>query len=320
MELAKRSVRRAKGTGRYLPGLGLSCLLVLASFSGCYLEPGTGGTTQPARTPVLGATSTSQPGESEITAGTVSELTITVAEFPDDLPAYDRDDWLHWIDEDDDCQNTRHEVLIDESRSPVTYKNDRQCQVKAGLWLGKFTGATVTEASELDIDHLVPLANAHRSGGWAWTPERKQQFANSLGDPGHLIAVTSGANRSKGAKSPDQWRPPDESYWCEYATDWTRVKSTWQLTATRAEARALGEMLQTCDDPPDVTVVESDRSSRAVSPAPTAGGDRRYPTCDEAERAGEERVQGSKGQGRGFPKPMVPGALDGDGDGVVCER
>ena len=63
MELAKRSVRRAKGTGRYLPGLGLSCLLVLASFSGCYLEPGTGATTQPARTPVLGATSTSQPGE-----------------------------------------------------------------------------------------------------------------------------------------------------------------------------------------------------------------------------------------------------------------
>ena len=248
------------------------------------------------------------------------ELTITVAEIPDDLPAYDRDDWLHWIDEDDDCQNTRHEVLIDESRSAVTYKNDRQCQVKAGLWLGRFTGATVTEASELDIDHLVPLANAHRSGGWAWTPERKQLFANSLDDPGHLIAVTSGSNRSKGAKSPDQWRPPDESYWCDYATDWARIKSTWQLTATRDEARALGEMLQTCDNPPRLTVREADPSSRPVSPAPTVGGDRRYPTCDEAERAGEQRVQGGKGSGRGFPKAMVPGARDGDGDGVVCER
>ena len=174
-----------------------------------------------------------------MTAQAVPELTITVAEVPDDLPDYDRDEWLHWIDEDDDCQNTRHEVLIDESQTPVTYKNDRRCQVETGLWLGKFIGTTVTEAGELDIDHLVPLANAHRSGGWAWTSKRKQSFANYLDDPGHLIAVTSGPNRSKGAKGPDQWRPPDESYWCDYATDWTRIKSTWQLTATRNEARAL---------------------------------------------------------------------------------
>ena len=45
-----------------------------------------------------------------------------------------------------------------------------------------------------------------------------------------------------------------------------------------------------------------------------------YASCDAAQAAGEPRVQGSKGNGRGFPKWMVPSARDGDGDGVVCER
>ena len=40
----------------------------------------------------------------------------------------------------------------------------------------------------------------------------------------------------------------------------------------------------------------------------------------EAETAGEPRVRGSQGPGRGFPKAIVPSARDGDGDGVVCER
>ena len=45
-----------------------------------------------------------------------------------------------------------------------------------------------------------------------------------------------------------------------------------------------------------------------------------YSSCDEAVEAGEERVQGSNGPGRGFPKSKVPSARDGDGDGVVCEE
>ena len=45
-----------------------------------------------------------------------------------------------------------------------------------------------------------------------------------------------------------------------------------------------------------------------------------YGSCEEAEAAGEQRVQGSRGGGRGYPKAMVPSAWDGDGDGVVCER
>ena len=73
-----------------------------------------------------------------------------------------------------------------------------------------------------------------------------------MGDPDHMIAVTKGANRSKGAKGPEAWRPPDEGYWCQYATDWTEVKMEWGLTMTQQEVEAIIEMLDTCQDPIEV--------------------------------------------------------------------
>ena len=206
-----------------------------------------------------------------------------------------------------------------ESLVPVTYRSERQCKVDAGQWFGAFTGTTVADASELDVDHLVPLANAHQSGGWAWTPGRKREYANSLDAPDHLIAVTAGANRAKGAKAPDEWRPPDQSYWCEYAIDWIRIKQTWALTVTPAEAEALREMLGTCDNPPHLTTMQEDVSAPPASPTITSS-EQPYGSCDEAEEAGEQRVRGSSGSGQGFPQAMVPIARDGDGDGVVCEK
>ena len=245
--------------------------------------------------------------------------------MPGGLPPYDRGDWDHWTDEDGDCQNTRHEVLVAESQTPVTYRDERGCRVGAGQWLGVFTAATVTDPGGLDIDHLVPLANAHRSGGWAWTAERRQQYANSLDDPDHLIAVTAGANRSKGAKGPEQWRPPNRSYWCQYATAWVRVKHAWELTVTPAEAEALQEMLATCADPPQlmttgVTAEPAPSPTPPPGPLPQPSKQDVYASCDAAAAAGQPRRQGSKGTGRGFPAQLVPSARDGDRDGVVCER
>ena len=99
--------------------------------------------------------------------------------------------------------DARQEVLISESLVEVTFESERKCRVETGRWYGAFTGAYVEAPGDLDIDHLVPLKNAHDSGGWAWSAARKQEYANYLGDPDHLIAVTKGANRSKGAKGPE---------------------------------------------------------------------------------------------------------------------
>ena len=245
-------------------------------------------------------------------------LSISVSPVPADIPGYDRSEWKHWNDEDGDCQDARQEVLVSESLVEVTFETDRNCRVATGRWYGAFTGAYVEAPGDLDVDHLVPLKNAHDSGGWAWNSAGKEEYANYLGDPDHLIAVTSGANRSKGAKGPEEWMPPDQGYWCRYATDWTEVKFEWGLTMTQGEAEAVIAMLDTCDEPVEV---EADTAQGVPTPQPEPEGDGGvYGSCEEAEAAGESRVQGSAGGGRGFPSEMVPSARDGDGDGVVCER
>ena len=176
-------------------------------------------------------------------------LPVSIAAVPADLPEYDRGTWRHWVDEDGDCQNARQEVLIAESTVAVTYESDDQCRVATGSWWGPYTGINVSSPAELDVDHLVPLENAHRSGAWSWDRERKREFANSLGYDDHLIATTRSANRSKGSKGPEKWRPELESYWCSYAMAWATVKNAWGLTVTEAEFTVLAEMLSTCDMP-----------------------------------------------------------------------
>jgi hypothetical protein len=192
-------------------------------------------------------------------------FSLEINEIAADLPKYVRGDWKHWIDEDKDCQNTRHEVLIEESLKVVTFKSDKRCQVAMGEWLAPFTGDTVTDATKLDVDHMVPLKNAHDSGGWAWDKGKKAAYANEMGHADHLIAVTASANRQKGASGPERWKPANQDYWCDYAIDWAQIKADWGLSATKAEWTALQEMIATCESPPSITVIPS-----KAEPPPTA--------------------------------------------------
>ena len=254
-------------------------------------------------------------------ASTSVQLVLAVAEVPDDLPAYNRGDWRHWVDEDRDCQDTRNEVLLMESLIEVTYRSNQQCRVASGRWFAPYSGTTVTVPGELDIDHMVPLANAHQSGSWQWSSEQKRLYANYLTDPNHLIAVTARANRSKGARGPDEWKPTDRAYWCQYSVSWITIKNRWDLTATTEEFAALEEMLGTCDIPHRLSIDGSSPGDANQPPPPSDDPPiTQYPSCEAAEAAGETRVLGSNGPGRGFPQAMVPSARDGDGDGVVCER
>lgn len=248
-------------------------------------------------------------------------LVITVSEIQEGIPEYNRDDWKHWTDEDGDCQDARQEVLIAGSLVPVTFEDDRQCRVESGRWWAPHLGHHLENPRHIDVDHHVPLKNAHLSGGWAWDAERREEYANYLDDPDHLVAISSRHNRSKGARGPEEWAPPDNDLWWEYATDWTEIKERWGLIMTPVESEIVMDMLGTCEDPPDFEVETRDVVEVKVGVhKPTAEPVQVYGSCEEAAAAGEERVQGSRGGGRGFPEAMVPSARDGDGDGVVCER
>jgi hypothetical protein len=150
-----------------------------------------------------------------------------------------------WADADGDCQNTRTEVLVAEADGPLTMSASG-CTVTAGVWNDPYTGRAFADPADLDIDHLVPLAEAHRSGGWRWSTEVKRAYANDLAHDETLLAVDDGANASKSDQTPDRWLPPSPAYWCTYAIDWVGVKTVWNLTVTTAERAALVQILTSC--------------------------------------------------------------------------
>ncbi len=161
-------------------------------------------------------------------------------------PEYLRKQWKHWTDADGDCQDTRQEVLIEESEISVTFKSSEDCKVKSGRWTDPYTGDVFTDPGKLDVDHMVPLQNAQRSGGWQWTKQRREEYANDLDHPEHLIAVTASENRSKGAQGPETWKPSSSTYHCQYARDWEAIKQRWGLEMSTAEAEAVEAMKGTC--------------------------------------------------------------------------
>jgi hypothetical protein len=162
------------------------------------------------------------------------------------MPPYHRAEWPHWKDLDRNGCSAREDVLIAESLLPVTL--GPKCRVLNGAWLDHYTGELLTSPGLLDVDHVIPLKAAHDAGGWRWDRTVKTQYANDTTHPEHLIAVSLEANREKGSKGPDRWRPR-KADWCEYATAWTTIAQRWGLTLTRAEMMALGEMSRTCPTP-----------------------------------------------------------------------
>jgi Protein of unknown function (DUF1524) len=160
---------------------------------------------------------------------------------PLSMSGYSRPRFPHWIDQGSDC-DTRERVLIRDGRN---MRVGSGCRILSGTWRSFYDGLTFTSARRLDIDHVVPLANAWRSGAKRWTTDRRRAFANDLQDS-QLIAVSASSNRSKGDQGPDEWKPPRRAAWCLYSRWWVQVKRRWRLTVTRAEPAELRRMVATC--------------------------------------------------------------------------
>ncbi|MER0216632.1 MAG: HNH endonuclease [Nitrosomonas sp.] len=162
---------------------------------------------------------------------------------PAPVSSYNRKDWPHWIDADGDCQNTRQEMLIASSRVPVKFKDSRHCTVVSGEWFGVYTGKTFSKASNVDIDHIVPLAHAHRHGADKWTRDQRRTFAN---DFENLVVVDDAANQSKSDQAPHEWLPPRKEYWCEYGKRWSHIKEKYRLWFSSRERETMGMLAETC--------------------------------------------------------------------------
>jgi hypothetical protein len=174
----------------------------------------------------------------------LNQLTAT---YPD-VVSYNRGDFKHWVDADKNGCNSRMEVLKIESLKKVTVKAGTTCTIATGEWFSAYEGKTITSAGSIDIDHMVPLKEAALSGAYRWDAKAREAYANDLGYPGSLIAVSATTNRSKSDQDPNSWLPPSTTYRCTYAAVWTSVKWRWQLTIDPSEKTKLSGILSGCKD------------------------------------------------------------------------
>ncbi|CQR64306.1 HNH endonuclease family protein [Streptomyces leeuwenhoekii] len=176
-----------------------------------------------------------------VSAATARSYLATLTVTAEDRTGYDRDLFPHWSTVSGAC-NTRETVLKRDGSNVVT---DASCAATSGSWYSPYDGATWTAASDLDIDHLVPLAEAWDSGADAWTTSRRQAFANDLTRP-QLIAVTDNVNQAKGDQDPATWMPSRTDYRCTYVRAWVQVKHYYGLSVDSAEKTALQNHLAGC--------------------------------------------------------------------------
>ena len=170
-----------------------------------------------------------------------TELASLTVKAEGSTTGYSRDLFPHWHTVSGTC-DTRDEVL---KRDGTGVTVDSDCEPTAGKWYSVYDGVTITDDSSVDIDHIVPLAEAWKSGANTWTTAKREAFANNL-TISQLIAVSASSNRSKGDKDPASWQPTVSSTHCLYARWWIWVKYTYKLSLQSTEKTALQAMLATC--------------------------------------------------------------------------
>jgi hypothetical protein len=172
--------------------------------------------------------------------GTAQNRT-TISE-PPVTSAYKRSAFGHgWDDSDGDCQDSRAEALIATSTTQVRFAEAKRCRVVTGRWVSPFTGLVIQNASDIDIDHVVPLAWSWDRGAGQWSGEKREQFAN---DSINLWPVELGLNRSKGARGPDEWLPPTSQ--CGYVARFVRIIKTYRLQPRPPENEWMRAFLNSC--------------------------------------------------------------------------
>ena len=198
-------------------------------------------TLPPAR--AAASTGLSTPGHAPgpVTSARTELAALRVA-TPHSMTGYSREKFDIWAGQPDHC-TTRQEVLKLTGRRVV--ERPGSCQPSSGTWYSAYDGKTVTAVAQATIDHMVPLAEAWRSGADRWPVARRRAFGNDLADP-QLVIASESTNSAKGDSGPADWKPVNHAVWCAYAEDYIYVKHRFRLTSTSVEKNALARMLDTC--------------------------------------------------------------------------
>lgn len=162
---------------------------------------------------------------------------------------YSRSLFTHWIDADGDGCSTRYEVLDVESETSVTCSN-----LSGGRWFSYYDRVSWTDSGRIDIDHMVPLAEAWDSGARNWTSTQRMNYANDLGDYRTLVGVTDTVNQAKGDQDPATWLPQYDK--CRYLREFVAVKIRWRLSVDSAEKTAMQNLASGCTNT-TITVVRA---------------------------------------------------------------
>jgi hypothetical protein len=173
-------------------------------------------------------------------------FTLKRGGFGQDFEPYNRNKHFGgWVNNkrDDNCYNTRAKVLIRDSVSEVTFGKNH-CVVASGSWEEPYAGVNHHEASEVQIDHFVPLKNAYISGAFNWDFSRRCLYANFLGNDFHLISVDGRENQRKSDKTPEGYTPPNQRYVFQYLSQWLKVKLIWRLALRPSEKMKLIELIK----------------------------------------------------------------------------
>ncbi len=158
------------------------------------------------------------------------------------MDGYSRDAFDIWASQPDGC-TTRQDVLARDGQDVV--EGSDGCQPTSGTWYSAYDDQNVTVVAQATIDHVVPLADAWRSGADQWTAAQRKAFGNDLTDS-QLIIASSSSNSSKSDQDPSTWKPTNQAYWCTYGEQYTDIKYKFSLTVTDPEKAALGELLDAC--------------------------------------------------------------------------
>jgi hypothetical protein len=142
--------------------------------------------------------------------------------------------------------DTRNDILSRDLTAVVTLDG---CKVTSGTLADPYTAEVIPfvrgkdTSADVQIDHIVSLANSWVSGAWTWDLPALKQIAN---DPLNLLAVDGPANMGKGAKAADDWLPPNPSFRCTYVKRQVMVKNKYRLSVTAPEKAVMDSLYGKC--------------------------------------------------------------------------